>query len=343
VRIGYVPYSPDLQQPGDRRRFPYYAEKRRIAHELAEVDGDYDVVVITPRTDLVRWSRHRPGRAKVVFDLVDSYLDIPRTDPKHMLRGPASFLTGQSRTPFFSYARALGRILERADAATCATPEQARAIGRHCPNVHPILDFQTRMVSDVKTSYAAGSPLKLVWEGLGENVRWFSQIGGPLRALARERALVLHLVTAVRFKQFAQRFWTRDTARIAARFFDDVVLHPWTEDAVARIATDCDVALIPLPLDRPLEAGKPESKLVSFWKMGMPTVTSATPAYVRVMDAAGQSLYCRDSGDWERALRTLAEDEAARREAGTGGREYAEREYSEERLAAAWDAVFAGI
>jgi hypothetical protein len=102
MRIGYVPYSAELTQPGDRRRFPFYAEKRAIGYELAERDGNYDVVVVTPRTDLGYWARYRPGDAKLVFDLVDSYLDIPRTNLKQMLRGPAKFLAGEARTPFHS-------------------------------------------------------------------------------------------------------------------------------------------------------------------------------------------------------------------------------------------------
>jgi hypothetical protein len=338
MRIGYVPYSSDLTQPGDRRRFPFYAEQRGIEFELADPANDYDVVVVTPRTDLAAWTRWRRG--KLVFDIVDSYLDIPSTNPKQMLRGPAKFVAGEARTPFFSYQRALERILERADAVTCATPEQAATISRYCQNVHPILDVQSRMVTQVKQDYAAGDPFKLVWEGLGENVRWFSEIRDPLAALGRTRPLELHLVTAVRFKQISQRFWTRETAKIAAHFFDHVEVHQWSEQSVAQVATACDLALIPLPLDRPLERGKPESKLVSFWRMGLPTLTSATPAYVRVMDAAGQRLYCRSQADWSEALGRLAGDQSAREQAGRGGRAFAEREYGDERLLSAWDAVF---
>jgi hypothetical protein len=343
MKIGYVPYSRDLTKPADRRRFPYYAEKRGIEFELADPDGDYDVVVVTPRADLKLWTGYRPGQAKLVFDIVDSYLDIPRTNAKALLRGPAKFLAGESSTPFFSWRRAVERILERADAATCATPEQAETIRRFCANVHPILDFQTRMISDVKQDYAAGDPFALVWEGLGENVRWFTEIREPLAQLARERPVVLHLATAVQFKQVSQRFWTRDTASIAARFFDDVRVHQWTEDSVAAVATKCDLALIPLPLDRPLERGKPESKLVSFWRMGLPTITSSTPAYVRVMAAAGQSLHCSTEAEWTAALTRLGADQAEREKAGRGGREFAEREYGDERLLSAWDRVFSSL
>jgi hypothetical protein len=343
MKIGYVPYSRDLTQPADRRRFPYYAEQRGIEYELADPDAAYDIVVVTPRADLRRWTDYRPGQAKLVFDIVDSYLSVPRTNPKALLRGPAKFLAGESNSPFFSWRSAVERILERAAATTCATPEQAAAIRPHCANVHPILDFQTRMISEVKQDYAAGEPFKLVWEGLGENVRWFSEIRRPLAELARRRPLVLHLITAVEFKQMSQRFWTRETAKIAAGFFDDVKVHQWTEESVANVAAACDLAVIPLPLDRPLEAGKPESKLISFWRMGLPTVTSSTPAYVRVMAAAGQALHCSSEAEWSATLGRLAVDEDARAAAGRGGREFAEREYGDARLLGEWDRVFSSL
>jgi glycosyltransferase involved in cell wall biosynthesis len=343
MKIGYVPYSGDLNQPADRRRFPYYAEKREIPYELAEEGGDYDVVVVTPRSNMAYWTAYRLGTAKVVFDIVDSYLEIPRTDVKAALRGPAKFLAGEAQTPFFSYRTALERILRRASAATCATPEQAAVIRRFCPNVHPILDFHTRIATTVKQDYTASEPFALVWEGLGENVRWFSEIGQPLSDLAKSRPTVLHLITADRFKQISQRFWTRETARIATRLFEHVEVHQWTEESVARIATGCDLAVIPLPLDRPLERGKPESKLISFWRMGLPTITSATPAYKRVMAAAGQDLACATPEEWSRKLTALGADDSARARAGRDGRDYAEREYAEERLLAAWDDVIASL
>ena len=343
MKIGYAPYGRDLTQPADRRRFPYYAEKRGIEFELADPGDSYDVVVVTPRANLAAWTGYRPGRAKLIFDIVDSYLDIPRTDPKALLRGPAKFLAGEARTPLFTYRGALERILARADAATCATPEQAGVIAPLCANVHPILDFQTRMITAVKEDYSAGTPFKLVWEGLGENARWFSEIGEPLAELARRRPLVLHLVTAVHFKQISQRFWTRDTAALVRKSFPNVEIHRWTEETVARVATDCDLAVIPLPLDKPLEAGKPESKLVSFWRMGLPVVTSATPAYTRVMSAAGESLHCATGTEWVNALEGLVESEAARERAGRAGRAYAESHYSDERLSEAWDAALESI
>jgi hypothetical protein len=340
VRIGYAPYSPSLTQPADRRRFPFYAAQREIEFELADPSRDYDVVVVTPRADLGRWSRYRPGRAKLVFDIVDSYLAIPRTDLKAALRGPAKFATREARHPFFSYRRALESMLERADAVTCATPEQAREIEPLCRNVHPILDFQSRLVRRVKDDYRAGSPFNLVWEGLGENARWFGAIAAALREVDRRRPLALHLITAIEYRQLGQRFWRRRTARIAARHFHRVRLYQWSEEMVSVIVTACDLAVIPLPLERPLERAKPESKLVSFWRMGMPTLTSSTPAYARAMRGAGLNLHFDSEAGWTEALGRLIDEQRAREQAAAAGRAYAEREYGDERLLAAWDRVF---
>ena len=111
MRVGYAPYDASLSQPADRRRFPFYAERRGIHFELADPSRDYDLVVVTPRADLGAWSRYRPGRSKLVFDIVDSYLAIPRTNLKAILRGPAKFAAGEARHPFFSYRRALEQML----------------------------------------------------------------------------------------------------------------------------------------------------------------------------------------------------------------------------------------
>ncbi len=190
-----------------------------------------------------------------------------------------------------------------------------------CANVHPILDFHTRLVREVKEDYTAGSPFRLVWEGLGENVRWFERIAPALAAVHAAHPVALHLITAIEYRQLAQRFWRRQTVRIAARFADDVRVHQWSEETLSAIATACDLAVIPLPLDRPLERGKPESKLVSFWRMGLPVVTSSTPSYVRAMAGAGQDLHCETEWQWERGILRLIEDErgCASRPVGAGG------------------------
>jgi len=97
LRVGYVPYSESLAAPGDRRRFVPYARSRDLKFEIANPTQKYDVVVVAENADLSVWSEYDKGGAKVVFDFIDSYLAIPRTDMKGRLRGLAKYVTGQSR------------------------------------------------------------------------------------------------------------------------------------------------------------------------------------------------------------------------------------------------------
>ena len=127
------------------------------------------------------------------------------------------------------------------------------------------------------------------------------------------------------------------------RVFEDIEVHEWSEESVAAVATGCDIAVIPLPLDRPLEAGKPENKLVSFWRMGLPTITSSTPAYTRTRRPPARTSTCADEGAWVDALLRLIDDDDARANAGTDGRNFAESHYDDEALASAWDRMFESL
>ena len=83
-RIGYVPYSSSLAMPGDRRRFVAYARARNLPFELARPKERYDIVVLSELADISVWCDYPYG--KIVYDLIDSYLAIPRTDWKQMLQ-----------------------------------------------------------------------------------------------------------------------------------------------------------------------------------------------------------------------------------------------------------------
>src|SRR5205085_10342320 len=135
------------------------------------------------------------------------------------------------------------------------------------------------------------------------------------------RKFALHLVTSPRYGRFLSgKVWQGTTLNLISGMVDDVRLHPWNESTAARIITSCDLALIPIPLDDPINAGKPENKLLIFWRMGMPAIVSATPAYSRVMEEAGINMAARTLQEWMSYLEHYMKDEQARRDAGERGR-----------------------
>jgi hypothetical protein len=343
LQIGYVPYSADLRQPGDRRRFVHYAHRRGVPFEIADPDKHYDLVVVSQGADVSTWRRYGSRDSMIIYDLIDSYLAVSHTQIKARLRGLAKFATGHSRYLELNYRGAIENMCRRAHAVICTTEEQRVDIQEFCDNVHVILDVHDRVVHRVKTDYRSGETFNLVWEGLGENVALFSHIREPLRSLGQRYPIAVHLVTDLQYGQYLRKYRVRRTREVASRFLDNTYLYEWNEEMCATIITACDLAVIPLPQDDPMDTGKPENKLVLFWKLGMPTVTSATPAYRRAMERAGLSMACASETEWRDTLEHYLLDVSARREAGERGKETADRYYSEDRILAQWDAVIASV
>jgi len=343
LRVGYAPYTTKLDTPGDRRRFCHYATRRGIEFEIADPRKSYDVVVLSARADIDAWSRHPDDGTRIVYDLIDSYLLMPHRNLRNALRGMGKFASRELSRPVLSYHRAMERMCERADAIVCTTEEQRAAYLRYCDNVQLILDVHLELGDLHKTDYSLGPVLNLVWEGLPYTLDSFLDIAPVLRELAEERPCALHLVTDLTMHRLLGRYIERDTTKLAERIMRPTYLYEWNAERLGSIVTACDIALIPLKVGDPLFFNKPENKLLIFWRLGMPTLTTATPAYARAMEAAGMDLACTTLDDWARQIRRLADDEALRRSCGESGRAYVERNHDEDGLLSRWDRLFESV
>ncbi|MCK5608112.1 hypothetical protein KAR91_39895 [Candidatus Pacearchaeota archaeon] len=343
LRIGYVPISDKLDQPGDKRRFCYYANKRGVAFEIAKPSESYDLVVVTQSGDLSVWNDYQKGNAKIVYDFIDSYLAIPRWNLKGLLRGLGKYVAGQSQYLRLDHWKNLQDMCRRADAVICSTDEQKQDILQFCQNVHIILDIHSSVTRTVKTDYSAGDVFNFVWEGLPQNIQPFYEIKDVLESLKQNHKIALHIVTDLEYGQYLKKYRKRHTVDITRKLFDYVYIYEWNEQLCSTIISACDMALIPLPLNNPLYKGKPENKLLLFWRMGVPVVTSASPAYLRAMNGCGLTMTCRTTEDWIRVLEHYMGDEEARQDVGQRGLAYANEHYSEETILKRWDDVFASV
>ena len=343
LRIGYVPYTGKMDHPGDSRRFCYYAKKRNIAFEIADPSESYDLVIVTELGDLSVWGDYHKGKAKVIYDFIDSYLAISKLDVKGMLRGFAKYVTRQSRYMRLNHWKAIEDMCRRSDAVICTTVEQRDDISKFCKNVHLILDVHS-LYNKVKTDYSAGKVFNLAWEGYPHNLPPFFEIRDVLKTLSAKRDIALHLVTSLEYGQFMGKYWKRHTTDIARKIFDNVYLYSWNEQLCPTIICACDMAIVPLSLNDPLSSGKPEDKLMLFWRMGMPTLASATPAHLEAMAKNGlQNMACKTPGEWQAALEYYMSDESARRHAGQRSRIFAESYRNEEKILEQWDNLFASV
>jgi hypothetical protein len=345
LRIGYAPYSPSLAAPGDRRRFVRYARARAIPFEIAVPGRPYDLVVVASSADLTTYARV-PRSTRVVFDLPDSYLAVDETSLVGRLRAPAKFLLRQHRHFAWSYREVLAEMCRRADAIVCSTPEQREDIRAFAPNVHAVLDVHAHEITRVKTDYRSSEPLHLMWEGQAGIVETFDPIREPLERLAKRRRVVLHVVTDLRYRPVNGPAPRLSTRRLLARHVPASVptyLYEWNAFALSAVAARADLALIPMFRDRPLYWAKAENKLLLLWRLGVPVLTAATPAYVRTMKAADVDMLCHTTDDWDQKLEQYLDDETARRAAALRGLAYATGPEGEPAVLERWDRVFASV
>tara|TARA_B000000460_G_C21532304_1_gene401379 strand:- start:538 stop:1593 length:1056 start_codon:yes stop_codon:yes gene_type:complete len=340
LKIGYVPMSRDLKHPGDRRRFLYYAKQRNINFEIASIDTQYDAVVLTQAADHTQWINCASNKSRYIFDFIDSYLAVDPLEFKGFARGTAKYLSGKHKYFRPNFWKTMKDMCACSEAVICVTDEQAKSIKPFCEHVYQILDIQEEVVTDIKNDYSVGKTFNLVWEGFPGNLYPFNEISDVLSELDQKYPIALHFVTDVQFYQYVNSYGLKNTIDLIKKIFHRSFIYQWNVDMFPRIALASDAAIIPLDINYPLFKGKPESKLVLFWKLGLPTITSASPAYSRAMKNAGLDLACLNAKDWVDRLEKLITNERYREHSGVTGRVFAEQEYNANKVLDEWDKIF---
>src|ERR1700733_5772549 len=106
LKIGYVPYLPDLSQPGDRRRFPYFAKRNNILFEIADKNKSYDIILLTASSNLSQWLiyKRRNPETKFIFEMVDSII-FSSTIFNTLFKGLGWFLLGKETRLYFNHKK----------------------------------------------------------------------------------------------------------------------------------------------------------------------------------------------------------------------------------------------
>ncbi len=89
-----------------------------------------------------------------------------------------------------------------------------------------------------------------------------------------------------------------------------------------------DVNLAPLDTNRAFNRGKSEVKWIEAAAVGVPTIASAAPAFVRASREGRTALLCRSESDWRDGLARLVDDAALRSSLAEAARRDVETTYS---------------
>ena len=341
LNIGYIPISSSFESPGDSRRFVYYARQRNIFFEIANINKKYDFVVLTQAADLSLWCNYT--KSPIIFDFIDSYYALPRGNIKNLLRGLAKFLSGQSKYLQLSYWKTLEKICRISTVIICSTYEQKEMLASFNSNIHVILDIQELFSSKPKLDYCASNSIKLVWEGLPQNIHSLKILKNVIGEKIEENKIELHVISDLNYHKYLGKYYFVDSAQEVRKIFPKAIFHEWSKTTLVNIVGSCDLAVIPIDVNCPLAAGKPENKLILFWRMGMPVISSKTKAYERAMSLTGYDFTCKDEMEWCKKLILLINSESLRKEVASAGMRVAKDCYSTNKLMTQWDQVISSL
>ena len=339
LKIGYVPYLPDLSQPGDRRRFPLFAKRQDVKFEIAQFDKKYEIILLTATANLSKWLNYKkrnPG-TKFIFELVDSLI-FPSVLFDTLFKGVGKFLLHRESELYLNYKNLLVEWIKAADLVICSNYELIKNVKMWNCNVLLTLDYLENEYQHTKTDYSINGKMKLLWEGQGVVLPQFLFFKEMLQEISS--FCELHIITTEKYPLFGNLIH-RDVEKMLKRLPIETTFHKWDIDKNREIFSYCDCGIIPISPRNKLAWYKPANKLISFWLSGIPAVVSNTPAYSELMNNADSYLYCSNINEWVsklKMIKSLTEEE--RRGIAMKNLAYASKNFSNEIIDITWKNIF---
>lgn len=346
LKVGYWPLSPTLNSAGDRRRLVFWARTR--GHIIVtDLDRKVDVIVASENADF-----NSPFFARkqvpIVFDLVDAYLS-PLNSYDDLARGFAKRATNQISGGIKPFSHHVRDFCVNSAAVICSSVEQQEVIKDYNANSHVILDSHDEIPFIDPTIHATSTAHgnRILWEGQPATIGGVGFISPVLSELARSINLSLDFVTDENYFQFLNKYLERSTLNLLKKDLKQIInlvrITPWTPDNLVECAKGSQVAIIPIDLSVPMQRLKPENRLLIMWRLGLPCLTSPSPAYVRVSRQAGVASVCNTLDEWsENLVRILHDPEFALNEV-LAGQNYLRENHNQTILLNKWDRVFESV
>jgi hypothetical protein len=342
LKIGYWPLSKSLTSPGDRRRLLFWAKSK--GHEIVtDFTQNVDLIVASENSDF-NSKLFSKTDVPIIFDLIDAYLS-PLNYLDDLARGVAKKASGQISGQIKPYSQHVADFCERSSAVICSSPEQQDIIKTFNQNTHIILDshqeipfLEPRQMRNLQSAES-----RILWEGQPATIRGVEKISPVLDELSKRSKLVVDFVTDMKYHKYMNRYLERDTRELLERDLPNLAgrltLTPWTSDNLVQVAKKSELAMIPIDLAIPIQRLKPENRLLIMWRLGLPCLTSRSPAYVRVASNAGATVACDDNDEWILNFTRLLEDADFAQSEILRGQNYVRENHSEVKLLKKWDAA----
>jgi hypothetical protein len=344
LRVGYVPYSQDLQHPADRRRLAVWAAGRKTELNIADPSNS-DILVLSSAANFGYWLKH--VKQPVILDLVDGYLGENPSFVKDLARNIVRSFRGTSNFHWITYTRHLRKACQMSDAIIVASPEQRDLVLPLNGNVYVILDDHSEFETVLSTAVSsASSTVKLshvphiIWEGFGFTLKHFRFMAEELDQFLQEYKWGMYLVTVEEFPRWGGYIGKVKTRKLIRKMFplswQAIEIIPWSVENLTTYAKKSDFGIIPIDPTDKFASFKSENKLLSMWHLHLPVVFSHTLSYSRVARAAEIESATVEPDSWGRALREISAAPAALNMLRNRGFDYVQKTHTREILIDKW-------
>ena len=141
--------------------------------------------------------------------------------------------------------------------------------------------------------------LDLFWEGKIYNMKDLKILNKL--SIHLKKKIHVHILTDQEIEIIPNLY--RLKAKNIAKLFDfKHTIYQWSKKNVYTISNYCNLGIIPLITTNKVSLNKPENKLILMWNLGLPVITSHTPAYFKAMKNLTYKRICKDINDWESEL-----------------------------------------
>ena len=346
LKVGYWPLKSSLDSAGDRRRLIFWAKAR--GHSIiTDLSQKLDVIVASENSDFNAPCFYE-NQVPVVFDLVDAYLS-PLNPLNDLMRGAAKNLSGQISGGIKPFSHHIRDFCLNSNAVICSSVEQERIIQNYCSNTHVILDShdEVPLIVREKHVFSPKKSFQILWEGQTATIRGIKLISPALVDLSKTFSLSLELVTDKTYYVFLNRYLNRSTHELvmkeAGPITDLVNITQWTPQNLVMCARASSMGVLPIDLSVPIQKLKPENRLLLMWRLGLPCLTSPSPSYTRVADAAGVDIICENPDQWSNKIEKLLRDPVYAREEVMRGQLYLSKVHSRDLLLEKWDRAIESV
>ena len=351
--INWQAHSKDKKHPGDRRRLGWWLSQDNSFSEFNEVvHNKYEYIYFTLQSDLPailksleKRNKDNQKKIKFIFDFCDSLLSDSwlKNSFRTILYGFIRY-----KGSFRSYNNMLKDLVSLSDAIVCSSDEQKMKLEQINENVHVIPDAFFEEVTDENATHPDTSfhSLNILWEGMASgNLGIFRYIEKITRDIAKNQTIKIRFVTDNDYYLLGGRYLRIPTKLILNLIFIrsncDFEQIDWTITNLNNAAQNSDIAIIPI-VDDPVMISKPENKLILYFMLGLPTITTATDSYLRVMGQSKLDYCCSKDEEWGIKINNLM-DVNNRNEYLKNSERYINNYKSKELISLAWQNLFQSL